>query len=84
MSILPNRIEPDALLDSHARSVVRAASEVHRHLGPGFLESVYEEALAQELSAQAIPFERQVLAHVHYKDVVVGHTRLNLLVAGTA
>ena len=43
-------IEPDARVDALARAVLDAAFEVHRHLGPGFLESVYEEALTAELA----------------------------------
>ena len=39
--------------------VIGAAIEVHRTLGPGLLESVYEECLCQELSLRKIPFERQ-------------------------
>jgi GxxExxY protein len=40
--------------------ILGAAFEVHRSLGPGFLESVYEEALAVELRHMHVPFERQV------------------------
>lgn len=43
------RNEPTPHQDSLARAVIGAAIEVHRHLGPGFLESVYEEAMVVEL-----------------------------------
>jgi len=43
-----------------SRRVIEAAVEVHRHLGPGYVESVYENALAVELGLRGIPFERQV------------------------
>ncbi len=49
--------------------VVGAAIEVHRHLGPGLLESVYEECLCHELSAVGLEFARQVEVPVLYKDV---------------
>ncbi len=46
--------------------------EVHRLLGPGFLESVYQTSLAHELELQGIPFEKQRRLTVKYKDIVVG------------
>ena len=52
--------------------IVGAAMEVHRVLGPGFLEAVYEAALALELEAQGIPFERQWRLVVQYKGQVIG------------
>src|SRR3974390_2891430 len=48
--------------------VLDAALEVHRNLGPAFLESVYENALCHELSLRGVPFERQVAVHVLYKN----------------
>lgn len=72
--------EPDAVLDGLAHMVIGAAIEVHRELGPGFLESVYEEALVVELGLRGIPFVRQALVEVHYKGVRVGEGRLDLLV----
>jgi len=69
-------------LDGLAKSVIDAAIEVHRQLGPGFLESVYEEALAVELTVREIPFERQKSIAVSYKGRVVGDGRIDLLVAG--
>ena len=63
--------------------MIGAAIEVHRVLGPGFLESVYEEALAIELTLRGIPFARQVVASVGYKGRSVGEQRIDLLVADT-
>lgn len=48
-----DRFEPDESLDRLAHSVIGAAIEVHRHLGPGHLETVYEEALCVELTLRA-------------------------------
>jgi len=61
-------------------AIIGAAMEVHRILGAGFLESVYEEALAHELHLRDIPYQRQVALQVQYKDVVVGHFRADMLV----
>ncbi len=63
-----------------ANAVIGAAIEVHRVLGPGFLESVYEEALCVELALREIVFARQVTVAVTYKDHAVGENRLDLLV----
>ncbi|WP_437730566.1 GxxExxY protein [Sorangium sp. So ce1335] len=74
-------IELDAELRGLTRQVLGAAIEVHRVLGPGFLESVYEEALGVELSPRRIPFRRQVVVGVDYKGRVVGEGRVDMLVA---
>ena len=49
--------EPSDELDNLVRSVIGAAIEVHKHLGCGFLESVYQEALAIELGLREIPLD---------------------------
>lgn len=49
--------------------VIGLAIEVHRQLGPGLLESVYEECLCYELQAHAIPHQRQAPIPVQYKGV---------------
>lgn len=72
--------EPGEQLDDLARRVIGAAIEVHRHLGPGFPEGVYEEALALELGLRGIPFARQPAVRVQYKGRLVGHGRPDLLV----
>ena len=78
-----NAREPDEELDNnHARRVLDCALEVHRTLGPGFLESVYEHALCVELALREVPFERQVPIVIDYKGRRVGESHLDLLVAG--
>src|SRR3954464_4682274 len=72
--------EPGGELDGWAHEVVGSALEVHRTLGPGFLESVYEQALCVELSARSVSFRRQVPIAVRYKGQVVGQGQLDLLI----
>lgn len=63
--------------------VIGAAIEVHRVLGPGFLESVYEEALAAELELRGVPCIRQKAVAVTYKGRRVGEGKLDLLIGNT-
>ncbi len=60
--------------------VIEAAIAVHKSLGPGFLESVYENALCVELRRVGIAFEQQKLIDILYQGEVVGQHRLDLLV----
>src|SRR5947208_1184615 len=60
--------------------IIGAAIRVHKELGPGFLESMYEEALAIEFAAAGILFERQKLLPVFYREHLVGEHRLDFLV----
>jgi GxxExxY protein len=73
-------IEPSLKVDELAHAVIGAAIEVHRCLGPGFLESVYEEALCVELMDREIFFERQKEISVLYKERLIGKHRIDLLV----
>src|SRR6476646_3377571 len=57
--------------DPRTYSIIGAAIEVHNHLGCGFLESVYQEALAIELDLRQIPFRREVRLPVSYKGQVL-------------
>jgi GxxExxY protein len=72
--------EPDEVIDRLAYAVIGCALEVHRALGPGFLESVYEEALCLELQRQGIPFVRQQETSIKYKGDPVGIGRVDILV----
>ena len=55
--------------DALSHEIIGAAIEVHRHLGPGLLESAYEECLAYEFAQCGLPFERQKPLPVQYKGV---------------
>lgn len=63
-----------------SKKIIGAAIEVHRELGPGFLEKIYEEALKLELRKQDLEFEYQKEITVEYLGVVVGTHRLDLIV----
>jgi GxxExxY protein len=65
-------MEPSKEIDVLAQQVVGAALEIHRALGPGYQESIYEEALAFELLRLGIRFERQKSFRVDYKGHAVG------------
>jgi GxxExxY protein len=65
-----------------AHQIIGASIEVHRLLGPGFLESVYEKALAYELQLRGLKVERQKDILVPYKDIQIEGQRLDLLVGG--
>jgi GxxExxY protein len=78
----PPYVEPDAELDELARAVIGAAIEVHRQLGPGLEESLYQGGLCVEFGLRQIPFERQVEVPVYYKAQVIGKRKLDLLVGG--
>jgi GxxExxY protein len=56
-------------MDELSGEVIGAAIEIHRALGPGLLESAYEECLCHELQLRNLRFERQVALPVHYKTV---------------
>jgi len=57
----------DLILKEEVFAIVGAAIEVHRELGPGFLEAVYQEALEMEMKERGIPFESQKPLRISYK-----------------
>lgn len=67
-------------VDELSNRVIGAALEVHSILGPGYLESIYEEALAKELGLKNIPFERQKIIQLSYKGMLIGEHRLDFLI----
>ncbi len=67
-------------MDELTDKIIGAAIEVHRTLGPGLLESIYEAALCHELDLRGIGYERQKDVDVLYKDIVIKGQRLDILV----
>jgi len=71
----PNQITQD---------IIGCAIQVHRHLGPGLLESAYEIALCRELDLQGIEYQRQKRLPLHYKGINLSVSyRIDILVAET-
>ena len=56
--------------DKLSREVIGAAIEVHRHKGPGLIESIYERCMLRELELRSIPATTQKLVRVEYKGLV--------------
>jgi GxxExxY protein len=69
------------VLEELTERIIGCGIEVHRHLGPGLSEAVYEEALAFELGAQGFSYARQIGIPVTYKGVLIGEYRPDLVVA---
>ena len=74
----PLSAEAEALMTR----TIGCAIEVHRRLGAGYLESIYRDAMSLECRLQGLPFERERLIHVEYRDTRVGNHRVDLLVGG--
>jgi len=70
----------DLLYKELTFAVIGAAMEVHRILGSGFLEAVYQAALERELTLRGIPFENQVELPVTYKGVLIGVYKADLVI----
>ncbi|HVX64184.1 MAG TPA: GxxExxY protein [Pirellulales bacterium] len=68
------------MADELTEAIVGAAIEVHRILGPGLLESIYEEALCYELRLRGISVESQLEVDVIYKGIVIKGQKLDILV----
>ena len=87
---MPPRRKPDISLPADfpqelnelSGQILGAAIEVHRQIGPGLLESIYEVAFDHELQLRGLAVERQVPIAVKYKNIQIGGQRLDLLVEG--
>lgn len=70
-----------AYLHAEVTSAINAAAiAVHKDLGPGYLENIYEEALCAELRWQCIAYQRQLPVRIHYRGAEVGIYKLDLVV----
>jgi GxxExxY protein len=76
-------LQDNSDINKTTENVIGAAIEVHKYLGPGLLESAYEECLCYELSSRKIPFQRQVAVPLNYKGIKLdcGY-KLDIIVCG--
>ena len=68
------------IFDILSNKTIGVAIEVHKTLGPGFIESIYHNAMKKELEIQSIPFETEKEIIIKYKNEQVGLHRLDLLI----
>jgi GxxExxY protein len=80
MEFVDDDMEPDPELNRITNAIIGAAISVHRELGPGYSEMIYEEALAIEFTARGVPFRRQHCFQVYYHGHTIGEGRLDFLV----
>jgi GxxExxY protein len=73
-------LEPSKEINETTHLVIGAAIEVHRSLGAGYLESIYEAALIQELTDRFVEFRPQYTVPIFYKGKEIGIHRLDFLV----
>jgi GxxExxY protein len=64
------------------REIIGAGMEVHRTLGPGYLESIYQRAMIRELGGRGLPIRTEMAVDILYKGESVGRHRMDLIVAG--
>jgi len=80
LPFVDEELEPDPELNRITNTVIGAAIAVHRALGPGYFESVYENALVIEFLKRGIHFQRQVTFPVLYDGQTVGEGKLDFLI----
>ena len=74
------KIKPKYLFEKLSEVIIGAAIKVHKELGPGFLESIYEEALKVEFSESNLNFESQKEIKIEYHGKEIGAHRLDLVI----
>jgi GxxExxY protein len=80
---MPRSVEEMARVNEMTGQIIGAAIEVHKHLGPGLLESAYQACLLRELTLRGMPFEAQVELPVEYKGILLECSyRMDFVVGG--
>jgi GxxExxY protein len=75
-----SRMDTPIVYKELSYTIIEACMEVHKILGPGFTEKIYEEAVIREIAKRSIAFERQKLKEVFYKGDKIGEYRLDIVV----
>ncbi|MDD2890990.1 MAG: GxxExxY protein [bacterium] len=72
--------EEKAVFDELSNKIINSAIRVHKKLGPGFMESIYENALCVDLRKENIKFEQQKGIKIYYEGEEVGIHRIDLII----
>jgi len=67
-------------LNAITDNIIGCAIEVHRNLGPGLLESVYDKAMCYEINAKGMQFQNQLVVPILYKGTILGEHRIDMIV----
>jgi GxxExxY protein len=67
-------------MDDVTGKIIGAAIEVHKYLGPGLLESIYETALCYEMNKVGLKVQGQVITDIRYKDIIIQGQRIDVVV----
>ena len=67
-------------LDKLSNKIIGIAIKIHKKLGPGFVEKIYERALAYEFEKEGVSFDQQKVIRVKYEDVELGNQRVDFIV----
>jgi GxxExxY protein len=78
--VADQHVKTEYRLSETTSRIIAAAVEVHKHLGPGFREIIYQRALGRELPAHTLEFSREVWIDVFYKAEKLGSHRVDLVV----
>jgi GxxExxY protein len=67
-------------LNVMTENIIGCAIEVHRNLGPGLLESIYDKAMCYEIGAKGMRFQNQLVIPILYKGTILGEHRIDMIV----
>ena len=67
-------------MDDVTGKIIGAAIEVHKYLGPGLLEHIYETALCYEMNKLGLKVQRQIITDIRYKDIIIQGQRIDVVV----
>jgi GxxExxY protein len=73
-------VRDEYLLSAVTARIIKAAKIVHKELGPGFEEVIYQRALALEFPVHSLEFSREAWMDVHYRGEKVGSKRVDFIV----
>ncbi|MDI6761745.1 MAG: GxxExxY protein [Thermodesulfobacteriota bacterium] len=74
------RTKGEFLYGDLTNKIIELAIKVHKKLGPGFIEKIYEKALSHELNKEGIKYEKQKSIRVKYDEILLGDQRVDMII----